>query len=188
MGKEKATVSRGIYAGIMDPDTGKILLTRRIKSDSIIPGISFKGNWEIPGGAIMGSDDPSVPYNYYLKELTRVVQEKTGASIVLRGLPVMHSVFFKGPAGYDEASVVPVTAFIRPTVGETIYVSPDELMALAEEFEPANEKTGRSGKGLLSGKGKRMHCMALAALIRSPNQIYAAQATIMLKAITWTWS
>ena len=61
------------------------------------------------------------------------------------------------------------------------------LRTLAEEFEPADERTGKSGKGLLSGYGKRMHCMALAALSHSPNHDFIRQATGMLQEITVTW-
>lgn len=187
MGTEKVMPTRGIYAGVMDPDTGKLLLMRRTKTTSIIPGVSFRGNWELPGGAVMASDEKSVPYDYHLKELTRLLQEKTGILSVVRGLPFMYSVFFKGPAGYDEASVIPLTLSEKPTIGDTIYVSPYELRALAEDFEPADEKTGKSGKGILSGKGKRMHCMALAALSHSPNQDFVRQAMSMLQMITETW-
>jgi len=187
MGTEKVMVTRGVYAGVFDPDTGKLLLMRRTKTDSIIPGVSFQGNWELPGGAVMASDEKSVPYNYYLWDLMRLLKEKTGIVIVVRGLPAMYSVLFKGPAGYDEASVIPLISSGKPTVGDTIYVSPYELRTLAEEFEPADEKTGKSGKGLLSGYGKRMHCMALAALSHSPNHDFIRQATGMLQEITVTW-
>jgi len=189
MGLEKMMTVRGIYAGIMDPGTGKLLLTRRTKTDSIIPGVSFRGNWELPGGAVMASEEKSVPYNYYLTELIRLVREKTGILIVVRGLPTMYSVLFKGKdGGYDEASVIPFISFAKSTIGDTIYVSPYELRTFAEEFEPAEEKTGKSGKGLLSGTGKRMHCMALAALTHSPNQDFIRQAAGMLQMITETWS
>ncbi|MDO8559369.1 MAG: hypothetical protein Q7R84_03485 [bacterium] len=188
MGTEKVTVTRGIYAGVLDSDTGKLLLMRRTKTDSIIPGVSFKGNRELPGGAIMASNDNIVPYNYYLQDLVRLLKEKTGIVIVVRGLPVMYSVFLKGPAGYDEASVIPLVSYDKPTIGDTIYVSPYELRTLTEEFEPADEKTGKSGKGLLSGYGKRMHCMALLALSHSPNRDFVRQAMGMLDNITVNWT
>ena len=180
--------ARGIYAGIIDPDTGKLFLTRRTKTTSIIEGVSFRGNWELPGGAVMASDEKSVPYNYYLAELMRLVREKTGIPITVRGLPAMYSVLFKGKdGGYDEASVIPLVSSVKPTIGEMIYVSPYELRALAEEFEPADEKTGKSGKGLLGGYGKRMHCMGSCTLLHSPNQDFIRQATGMLETITETW-
>lgn len=187
METEKMMTARGIYAGIMHPDTGKLLLTRRTKPNSIIPDVSFRGNWEVIGGAVMASDEKSVPYNYYLGELCRIVETKTGIVMAIRGLPAMHSVLFKGPAGYDEASVIPIVSDVQPTIGDTLYVSPYELRSLAEEFEPANEKTGKSGKGLLSGYGKRMHCMALAALSHSSNQNFIREAVRILDEITVTW-
>ncbi len=188
MGTEKMMTVRGIYAGIMHPDTGKLFLTRRTKPDSIIPGVSFEGNWELIGGAVMASDEKSVPYNYYFSELCRIAESKTGLVIIGRGIPTMYSVLFKGKdGGYDEASVIPMVSDAQPTFGETIYVSPSELRTLAEEFEPADEKTGKSGKGLLSGYGKRMHCMALAALSRSPNQDFVREAIKTLDEITAAW-
>lgn len=188
MATEKVMTTRGIYAGVINPKTGKLLLTRRTKTDSIIPGVSFHGNWELPGGAVMASDQESVPYNYYLWDLIRLLREKAGIHIVIRGLPAMYSVLFKGKDGkYDEASVIALVSPVEPTIGDGIFVSPYDLQALAEEFEPADEKTGKSGKGLLSGMGKRMHCMALVALSHSPNQMFIQEATRMLYEITVTW-
>ncbi len=178
---------RGIYAGIMHPNTGKLLLMRRVKPTSIIPNVSFRGNWELIGGAVMTSDEKSVPYNYCLGELCRIVEIKTGLVIIGRGMPAMYSVLLKGPNGYDEASVIPIVSDAQPTFGDTTYVSPSELQTLVEEFEPADEKTGKSGKGLLSGYGKRMHCMALTALSHGPNQDFVREAVRMLDEITTTW-
>jgi len=134
MGTEKLVAARGIYAGISHLENGKLLLIRRTNPTSIIPGVSFKGNWELPGGAVMASEAKSVPYNYYLDELCRHLKEKTGIVMPMGGLPAMHSVFFKGPAGYDEASVIPMICDVKPTIGETLWVSPCELRVLADEL------------------------------------------------------
>jgi hypothetical protein len=184
---EKISTNLGIYLGILHPFTGKLLLIRRTGSKSIIPNVSFKGNWELPGGAVMATDAPAIPYNYYLKELSRLLKEKTGMEIELLGLQRMYSVMFKGPAGYDYASVIPLITDAPVTVGEGKWVSPKELAVLAEEFEPADEKIEKSGKGLVSGTGKRMDCMAIAALKWSPNDGYADEATQMLDALIETW-
>jgi hypothetical protein len=187
MEKEKMATAWGIYAGFLHPESGKLALTRRNTPDSIIPGKSFRGNWELIGGAVMVSDEESIPYNYYSRELTRLIEKKIGIVLEIPGLPMMYSTLFKGPAGYDEASVVPMVRDIEPTIGEIYWVSPQELQVLAEEFEPADESKGKSGKGLLSGYGKRMHCMALIALSHSPNHNFQTEALRMLREITANW-
>jgi len=185
---EKVSTNLGIYLGILHPRTGKLLLIRRKGSKSIIPNVSFRGNWELPGGAVMATDVPSIiPYNYYFKELSRLLKEKTGMEIKLSGLQPMYSVMFKGPNGYDYASVVRLITEETVTIGEGKWVSPKELAVLAEEFKAADESTGKSGEGLLGGSDKRMHCMALVTLSGSPNGTYAEEARQMLYAITETW-
>ena len=47
---EKISTTVGVFAGILDQTTGKLLLRQRVEEDSIIPGKSFKSNWELPGG------------------------------------------------------------------------------------------------------------------------------------------
>ena len=178
----------GIYAGILNPEKeGKLLLRRRVEKHSIIPGKSFKGCWELPGGAVTATTESAIPYNYYLDDLIKNVKDRTGISLSSPALPLMYLVLFKGSAGYDLAGVVIAIMAQEPTVEETIYVSPKELAQLAKEFVPADEKTGKDGVGLLSGEGKRMHCMALAALCHSPNLDYAQEAPEMLYQITKKW-
>ena len=186
VGKEKVCATLGIYFGMLHPNTGKLLLIRRTSSNSIVPGTSFKGNWELPGGAVM-KNDSQIHYNYYFKELSRILKEKTGIDNRLCGLQSMDSVMLKSAAGYDYASVVVVICDESVTIGEQVWVSPKELAVLAENFIPANVKTGESGVGLLSGIGKRMHCMALSALKKSPCEAYASEAEKMLDEITKTW-
>lgn len=187
MEKEKIAVVRSIYAGFLHPKSGKVSVARRKKPESIIPGVSFRGNWELIGGAIMATDKEKISYNYYLDELCRLIKVKAGIVITLQGLPMMYSVLRKGPDGYDEASVIPIVQDVKPTIGETQWVSPQELLDLAKEFEPADESIGKPGKGLLSGYGKRMHCMALTTLSHSPNYKYKVEALAMLREITVNW-
>lgn len=187
MEKVKISTARSMYAAIMDMDTGKLLLTRRTKTSSIIKGVSFFGCWELPGGAIMTSDEATIPYNYYFQELARIVEKNTGIRVPMVTMPRMYSLPFIGKDGYDEASVVYFSTDMKPTKGDSIYVSPEELLALAREFEAADEKTAKSGKGLLSGYGKRQYCLSLAALQHSFNQQYADQATKMLEEVTSSW-
>lgn len=184
MGTEKVMPARSFYEGILHPESGKLLVYRRTSITSIIPNVSFRGNWELIGGAVMTSDAESVSYHYYLGELCRHLEEKTGIVMAIRGLPVMHTLLFKGKDGkYDESSVIPMVQDVTPTKGETLWVSPYELRTLADEFEPADEKTGKSGKGLVSGYGKRMHCMGLCALTHSPNYDFSVEAIRMLQEI-----
>lgn len=185
---EKAKMVMGVYAGIMNPEEdGKLLLRRRVEEHSIIPGKSFKGNWELPGGAVLESPDDSIFYNHYLADLLKNVKERTGISLNPTVLPPMHLVMLKGAAGYDLAAVAISFSIEEPSVKDTIYVSPEELAQLANEFVAADPKTGKDGVGLLSGYGKRMHCMALTALCQGPNREYVKEAVEMLGEITSLW-
>lgn len=182
---EKISTTVGVFAGVLSQTTGKLLLRRRVEEDSIIPGKSFKGNWELPGGGVM--DMEKIPYNHLLNELVREVDEEVGISVSVDPMAPLYAVLFKGPAGYDLAMVTPITTSSSPTKGETIWVSPAELEELAKDFAPADKKRGIDGKGIVSGYGKRMHCMALKALSFSPNVTYAEEAKAMLAEIQKGW-
>lgn len=179
---EKVKTTVGVYAGILRLSDGKLLLRRRTEIPSIIPGKSFKGNWELPGGGVMETE--KVPYCHLTNELKREVEEETGISIEVNPMPPMYSVLFKGPEGYDLALVTPIKTSLEPTKGETIWVSTEELNKLAREFEPADKKTGKDGKGIVSGFGKRMHCMALKALSTS-YEAKLAEETLLEIQKTW---
>ncbi|PIP24409.1 MAG: hypothetical protein COS25_00930 [Candidatus Nealsonbacteria bacterium CG02_land_8_20_14_3_00_37_10] len=195
--KEKAKIAVGVYAGILNSE-GKLLLRRRTETGSIIPGRSFKGNWELPGGGIMETDEESIPYSYAVKELKREVREEVGIRLTISKMPPLFTVMFKGPAGYDLAMVTPVQSEqisnlsvgqgIEGMKGDFIFVSTEELNELAREFVSADKKKGIDGKGLLSGYGKRMHCMALMALFKSRNTDYSRQAATTLTQIQEGWS
>lgn len=186
MGKVSTNV--GMYLGLLNLNKeGRLLLRRRVEEDSIIPGKSFKGNWELPGGAVEETDG-KVAYNYPIKEAVRETVEEVGVPVsVPAGMQPVYLTFFKGPKGYDLAGVVPVVTNQEATRGETIYVSPEELKVLAEAFVPADKAKGQDGQGLLSGWGKRMCCMALAALTHSPNPTFSQQAKNMLAEISRDW-
>jgi len=193
----KASMNLGMYVGFLNPNKdGRLLLRRRIEEDSIIPDpndpaktISFRGNWENIGGAAEETSEEKVSYDYPIKEAVREAAEEVGILVSLSGMPPVYLVFFKGPKGYDLAGITPVITTEEPTKGETMYVSPQELEALVEEFisETEAKKQGKEAKGLLSGKGKRQHCMALAALCHSPNSEYQKQAKEMLAEIQKGW-
>lgn len=195
--KEKAKVAVGVYAGILNSE-GKLLLRRRTEIDSIIPGKSFKGNWELPGGGIMETEEESIPYNYAVRELKREVEEELGIRISINKMPPFYPVMFRGPAGYDLAVVTPVQQEqisnlianqVTPAIkGDSTFVSTEELNELAREFVPADKKKGIDGKGLVSGYGKRMHCMALMVLSKSRNADYSRQAVGALVEIQEGWN
>ncbi len=194
---EKLKVVRGIYIGLMDRETGKLVLIRRTRDDSALPGVSFRGNWELPGGAVLEPEKLPIPYNYYLKELAARVKAKSGidpASLHLSSMPALRSVVTKLGDTFDEASVTPLTishvVATHPTFISScdyLWVSPSELKTEAERFKPADESKNQSGEGLVSGYGKRMHCMCLAALECSPNDEFSIEASEELYQITSTW-
>lgn len=183
MAKISATV--GVFAGIINPDTGKLLLRRRTEEDSIIPGKSFQGNWELPGGGVMEAE--KIVYNHLINELVREVEEETGMQILIDPMAPLHATLFKGPAGYDLSLVSKVWAATPPSKGEVIWVSTSELNELAEDFAPADKEKGISGRGIVSGYGKRMHCMALKAISLGPKVGYAISAEVTLRRIQKDW-
>lgn len=192
----KAKIAVGVFAGILN-SKGKLLLRRRTEVDSIIPGKSFKGNWELCGGGIMETDEQSIPYNYAVKELKREVEEEVGIKITIGKMPSFYPVMFKGPAGYDLAMVTVVqpgqilnevvSGIIQDTKGDLTFVSTEGLNELARIFVPADKKKGIDGKGLLGGYGKRMHSMALLVLSQSRNTDYSSYAVGTLVKIEEEW-
>ena len=176
--KIKATV--GVFAGIINEE-GKFLLRRRTEISSIIPGKSFKGCWELPGGGVMVAEN--MPYSHLVNELKREVDEEVGIEIEPDSMPPMYPVFF-GKA-QDLALVVPVETSLEPTKEETKWVSLDELNELAREYKPANKETGEDGQGIVGGYGKRMHCLSLRAL--SFSHEYGKKAEEALIEIQKNW-
>lgn len=183
MGKLLTTF--GSYVGFINPKhDGRLLLVRRTQTDSIIPGVSFKGNWELPGGAVEEVDQ--VGYNYAIQTAFAKAKDKVGIDIPVDDQPFLgpaYGTFFKGPQAYDFAQVVPHITFSEPTVGETQWVSPAELETLALAFisETIAKNQGLSeAQGLLSGKGKRMYLMALYALTRSSNRDFMIEAANLI--------
>lgn len=155
--EEKIQASVGVFAGIIKE--GKILLRRRVEIPSIIPGKSFKGCWELPGGGVLVTKDMS--YSHLVSQLKREVDEEVGIPITVDPMPPIYPVFFGKTQ--DLALVTPVETSLEPTKGETKWVSLEELNELARRYKPPNKETGEDGQGIISGFGKRMHCMALRA-------------------------
>lgn len=179
-----ASPTISVYAAMFFPDStkfkedcGKLVLHRRPT------GVSFAGDWELLGGGISGIANAQTNDERIIgKELNRIILEKISFSveIEIEYMPPMHAAVLKG--GSDWAFVVPV---ITNSIGIAIFgmtnlmlVSPGELLALAN---------GPEGNRLLSGYGKRMHRLALAAFIYSSNEEYKKEAREMRKEIHDSW-
>jgi 8-oxo-dGTP pyrophosphatase MutT (NUDIX family) len=177
--KIKATI--GIFAGIMNEEN-KLLLRRRTAISSII-GKSFKGCQELPGGGVKLSGD--MAYCYLVDELEREVEEEVGIEIDLDPMPAMYPVFFGKTL--DLALIVPVRVSAKPTKEGTKWVTLDELNNEAKGYKPANKKTAEDGQGIVSGWGKRMHCMALKTFEVLGDSGESRKAGDILKEIQGKW-
>ncbi len=190
---DKALWTVGVFAGIIARTSGKLLLRRRVEQGSIIPGKSFQGNWELPGGGVMESDNMS--YGHLVYELEREIREELGIRLELEDyMPQFYSMPFRGKNRegnifYDLALVTPilVDGDLAEAKVKIIWVSATELNDLAKEFVAPNKQAGTEGKGLLSGWGKRMHCMALAALAKSSSLSFSQIAHDTLTEIQMHW-
>ena len=181
MAKIVATLS--IYVGFIN-EVGKLLLVKRTSDESVVPGVSFRGNWELPGGSVEDAD--SLSYDYHIRTGIAKAEEKVGIHLDFTQAPRMYTFLFKGAAGCDLCAVIPVVSHKLPNKGETLYVSPLELKGLAVQFVSATdaEKQGLSeGQGLISGWGKRMCCMSLNVLTHSPDTLFASEAHQLLSEI-----
>ncbi len=191
--RAKMKTNVGVFAGILRQTDGRLLLRQRTEIPSIIPGKFFNGNWELPGGGVEEAE--IVLYNHLTAELIREILEEVeikfqwGISLAsqMNPMPPMHALLFKGPEGYDLAMVTVLETSLLPLKGRTLWVNAEQLARLVKEFEPADKKTGKDGKGLLGGYGKRMHCMALQALCSSRDPESAERAKKTLLAIQKTW-
>ena len=122
----------------------------------------------------------SVGYNDYRKRAN-----KKGIEFELDLMPGMHPVFFG--KSQDLALVVPTESSLEPTKGETKWVSLEELNELAKEYKPANKETGEDGQGIVSGFGKRMHCMSIKTFCLVGSQEAQKEAQETLEEIQKNW-
>jgi len=183
----RLTTTVGAYVGVLNPDkSGKLLLIRRTEKGSLTDQ-SFLGNWELPGGGVDESEN--APYDHITMEALRELIEETGIDLtrsVGEVLP-LYTALFKGPRGYDLAGVIPIFAAEEPIEGVAhCWVSTEELNQLAREFlspKDAKEQGLPEAQGLLSGFGKRMHFMALSALMHSENPEFITQAMATLEEV-----
>lgn len=184
MAKLKATI--GVTVGIFDGE-GRLLLRRRKEHDSITDK-DYYGCWELPVVAVQETDANIIPYDDLSRELVRGVKVETGFTISVNPMPPFYPVMFKNDKGeYDVAMVTPMCVQLEKesTENEIIFVCPFDLYKLATEYVPVKkDKDGRvlqEGRGLVSGLGKRMYCMALKAFeTGSSSRAYAKEARLML--------
>lgn len=178
-----ASPTISVYAAMFFPyrkegeNSGKLILHKRPAN------VSFAGEWELFGGGISAEANSHAEDERIIgKELNRIISEKTSFAweIEVEHMPPMHSAVIKG--GTDWAFVVPVRTnqigYAVFGMNNIMLVSPQELLGLAR---------GPEGNRLLSGYGKRMHRLSLAAFFYSPARNYRSDANRMLKKIHATW-
>lgn len=194
MTKLKTTV--GVTVGIFNA-SDKLLLRKRVEHDSIT-NTDYAGNWELPVVAVQETTDEIIPYNYLCLELRRGILRELDVLISVNPMPAFYPVMFKGPQGYDLAMITPLQSkdirAIEPgrdIKGEKLFVSPHELNDLAKEFISLTEAKKQGlpeAKGLLSGFGKRQHCMALKVFeVSCLNTKYQSEAIQTLLEIQKGW-
>ncbi|MDO8424627.1 MAG: NUDIX hydrolase [bacterium] len=161
----------GVFAGLLTEE-GKVRLQRRIEKDSIIPGKSYEGDWELPGGRVQEKDIKKVLTRSVLEgELIQRVKAELGINIMMVPNSPLYLAIFEDPGKEicDWAFMITVPPGVpywdeRARVQRTtIDVGPKELRELASKPK---------GEQLLSGWGKRMCRMSLGALLNSENPDY----------------
>jgi len=176
----------GIFAGLMT-STGKLRLQRRIEQGSIIPGKSYEGDYELPGGRVGEKDlKKALTLEVLKNELILRVERDLGIAVRPHILPPVYLAVFEDRAKdiCDWAFMMPVPPppFYwdenAPTARTTVDVNPQELYDLAQRPK---------GEQLLSGWGKRMCRLSLGALLNSSSSDYQLEARKYLDEIRPDW-
>lgn len=176
----------GVFAGLLTI-AGKIRLQRRIEKGSIIPGKTYEGDYELPGGRVEEKDlKKALTLEVLERELVREIKEELGIYIVTRPNPPLYLAVFEDSAkGIRDwafvMAVPPGDAYWNenaPMARKTIDVSPAELYELARQPK---------GQQLLSGWGKRMCRMSLAVLLASEVPEYRLDAGRYLDEVKPDW-
>lgn len=178
----------GIFAAILDHE-GKILLRKRVLSEekkSSVSGKNVKNEWELPGGGVEDLEMLNAgDERGLLESLQREVGEEMNMCIVDIALPLQTFpvVIAKEISPGKIARDIALLVIVKPNNwgvyqggirGETAWVDVKQLNKLA--------KGSAKGK-LVSGFGKRMHRMALMALLHSANRDCRLEAKATLKRI-----
>ncbi|MFA5086375.1 MAG: NUDIX domain-containing protein [Candidatus Paceibacterota bacterium] len=168
----------GLFAYLFDPCSGKLLVKRRGKDESL------PGDWDLPGGgaeeeAVNAAKDERVIFQELLREIREELGDITIDTTQLGYMPAMHPAVISG--GKDWAFGIAVGFILNPPgEGESwILVSPEELKELANR--PIGDR-------LVSGPGKRMHRLCLCGLAEySPSEEYRRDAWRRLRNIQDDW-
>ncbi len=177
----------GVFAGLLT-SVGKVRLQRRIEKDSIIPGKSYEGDYELPGGRVGEKDlRKALTLEVLQRELVSRVENDLGITIkTLPPAPMLYLTIYEDMAKgvCDWAFMMPVPPppvywdENAPMTRKTIDVSPIELYELAQQPK---------GQQLLSGWGKRMCRMSLGALFYSSDIRYVVKAVRYLDELKPDW-
>ena len=181
--ERKFVCTIGVFAGILRED-GRLLLRKRIspeEAESIVPGKTVKGDWELPGGAVREEEAFAFGNEMaFIEALKREVQEEVGLEISLPMMSAMYPAVFVKRLPDREIKDSAFVMVVLPSQwqgqpkGIVTWVSPKELKELAQR---------KPGNRLISGWGKRMCRMALMALSKSTNHEFAKKAIEYLKEI-----
>ncbi len=176
----------GVFAGLLTSE-GKIRLQRRIEKDSLVPGKTYEGDYELPGGRVGEKNlKKALTLGVLAKELVLRVENDLGISILIHPNPPLYWTKYEDVAKgiCDWAFAMPVPPLLpywdenALMVRKTIDVGPDELYELAQQPK---------GQQLLSGWGKRMCRMSLGVLLNSDNPAYRLSAEKYLNEINPEW-
>lgn len=180
--ERKFVCTIGVFAGILRED-GRLLLRKRIlpEEKKSITGKEAKRDWELPGGAVEGTEAFTIGHEgVFIEALKREVKEELGLEIELPLMSAMYPAVFVKRLPDREIKDAAFVMIVQPSQwqgqprGIVTWVSPDELRELAER---------KPGNRLISGWGKRMCRMALMVLSHSPNEEFAKRAIEYLKEI-----
>lgn len=166
---EKLKSTIGVFAGISNEE-GKLLIKKITQGD-------FCGDWDLPGGAIyIEQAQKAIDERIVSFALSKRVEAETGLYIYdkVQPMPAMYPAFLRG--GSDIAFAIIVKGVTeKPTIGETRFISVDELISLAD---------AKQGNRLVSGR-KRMFrmCLRMFASRDWPNLVYRRQASNILKTL-----
>lgn len=165
MDKQICTV--GVFIGITDKNSGKLLLFRREDKSSLF-GVDYSGKWELPGGSVRHED--KIDYDELTAQLQKRVDEKLGIKIQFDDSPLLwRSLTVKTNYGFDIAMITCLSANVTPSKGDYAWVSFKDIQEIV-----LNDH-------IIGGYGKRQHKMALMALSESCNPKYKLEAVKALK-------
>ncbi len=185
--KEKFTPTIGVFAGILHED-GELLLRRRSlpeEDKSLISGKTVKKEWELPGGGVemaemLAAGNEQGLINALKREVKEELELEIDISLPFETFPVVLSKEISGKIVNDIALLVIVEPeqWNGKPKGDIKWVTPMILEILVEKAP---------GERLLSGRGKRMHRMALIAFINGPHARWRKQAKEALQEIYSSW-